>query len=169
MSGFTLLELVVVLLIFSLFFSTVYLGLENTLSGGDLKLAGRMIVNEVARARGDAAAAREERLLRFDLEKDRIYLVAPKRPAKEGVQAQEELQYPPRPLPRGVMLEDLVIGAKEKVQSGEVDLRFFSNGSMDRALVHIRNEENQVLTLALNPLTGQVSLREGYVDERLSK
>lgn len=158
-----------VILIFSLFFSTVYLGLEGPWSGGDLKLAGRMIVNEVARARGEAAVAREERFLRFDLEEDRMYLVAPKRLPKEGVPAQDEFHYPSRPLPPGVILEDLVIGAKEKVQFGEVDVRFFANGSVDRVLVHIRNEENDALTLALNPLTGQVDIREGYVDERLSK
>lgn len=160
-----------VILIFSLFFSTVYLGLEGPWSGGDLKLAGRMIVNEVARARGEAAVAREDRFLRFDLEEDRMYLVAPKRVPKEGegVPVQDELHYPSRPLPPGVILEDLVIGAKEKVQFGEVDVRFFANGSVDRVLVHIRNEENEVLTLALNPLTGQVDIREGYVDERLSK
>jgi hypothetical protein len=160
---------VVVILIFSLFFSTVYLGLESSLSGGDLKLAGRMIVNEVSRARGEAASTHQDRFLRFNLEKDIFYLVAPKKLQKEGVPVQEELPYNARSLPRGVVVEDLLIGSKEKVQFGEVDVRFFANGSMDRALIHIRNGEDHVLTLTLNPLTGQVSIQDGYVDERLSK
>ena len=166
--GFTLLELLLVMVILTVFSSILFLRLESLLSGGDLSLAGRMIVNEINRARGEAAYTHQDRFLRFNLENDVIYLVEPRKPLQEGLETQEDPLLRARGLPSGVVLEDLVIGSKEKVQYGEVDLRFFANGSMDRALIHIRNEDNDVLTLTLSPLTGQVDVQEGYVDEKLS-
>jgi hypothetical protein len=100
-------ELLLVMFMITLFFSVLFLRLESPLSGGDLRLAGRMVVNEISRAR-------------------------------------------------------------LKVQEGEADIRFSANGASDRALIHIRNEENEVLTLTLHPLTGEVEVQEGYVDERES-
>lgn len=166
--GLTLLELLLVMLILTVFSSVLFLRLGGPLSGGDLSLAGRMIVNEINRARGEAAYAHQDRFLRFNLEEDRIYMLEAKKPVKEGSQQGEEPLRSLKELPKGVVLEDVVIGSKEKVQEGEVDIRFFANGSMDRAIIHIRDEENRVLTLILNPITGQVEIKEGYLDERLS-
>lgn len=166
--GFTLLELLVVLILFSLMFSMLFIRLESPLFGGDLSLAGRMIVNEVNRVRAEAAYAHKDRALRFNLEKELFYQVDLKPPVQEGFQQEEDILLAAKRLPPGVFLEDMVIGAKEKIQFGEADIRFFANGSMDRAMIHIRNEENEVLTLTLNPLTGDIEIQEGYVDERES-
>lgn len=164
--GFTLLELLLVLIIVSLMFSTLFIALENPLLRGDLKLAGRMIVNEVTRARAEAAYTNKDLALRFNLEKNLMYQVDLKPTAQGGFENQEEILMRSKALPPGVLLMDLVIGAREKIQFGEADVRVFGNGTMDRALIHIRDEDNDVLTLTLNPLTGDVTIQEGYVDER---
>ena len=166
--GFTLLELLLVLIIVSLMFSTLFIALENPLLRGDLKLAGRMIVNEVTRARAEAAYTNKDLALRFNLEKNLMYQVDLKPTAQGGFENQEEILMRSKALPPGVLLMDLVIGAREKIQFGEADVRVFGNGTMDRALIHIRDEDNDVLTLTLNPLTGDVTIQEGYVDERKS-
>jgi hypothetical protein len=160
--------LLLVIIIVSLMFSTLFIALETPLLGGDLKLAGRMIVNEVTRARAEAAYTNKDRALRFDLERNLMYLVDLQLPAEGGFQNKEEVLLRSKSLPSRVFLVDLVLGAREKIQSGEADVRIFGNGTMDRALIHIRNDENEVLTLTLNPLTGDVTIQEGYVDERKS-
>lgn len=167
-NGFTLLELLLVLVIVSLMLSPLLINLESPFGEGDLRMAGRMIVSEVTRTRAEAAYTHRERALRFNLEKNLIYPVDLKPAAQEEFQQQEDVLLRGKPLPAGVVLVDLVIGAKEKIQFGEADIRFFANGSMDRALIHIRNGENGAMTLTLNPLTGDVAIQEGYVDERES-
>jgi len=167
-NGFTLLELLVVIVIVSLMFSTLFIALENPLLRGDLKLAGRMVINEVARARAEAAYTNRDIALRFNIEKNLMYQVELRAQAQEGFENQEEVLLRGKTLPSGVRFVDLVIGAREKIQFGEADVRVFGNGTMDRALIHIRDEDNEVLTLTLNPLTGDVGIQEGYVDERKS-
>jgi len=166
--GFTLMELLLVMFMITLFFSVLFLRLESPLSGGDLRLAGRMVVNEISRARAEAATNHADRFLRFNLEKNWICLMEGKSASREGIQEWDDPLLRVRELPRGVFLEDLVLKARLKVQEGEADIRFSANGASDRALIHIRNEENEVLTLTLHPLTGEVEVQEGYVDERES-
>jgi len=167
-NGFTLLELLVVIIIVSLMFSTLFIALENPLLRGDLKLAARMVINEVSRARAEAAYTSRDIALRFNLEENVMYRVELKPPAKEGFENKEEVLLRGKTLPPGVRFVDLVIGAGEKIRFGEADLRVFGNGTMDRTLIHIRDEDNEVLTLTLDPLTGDVGIQDGYVDERRS-
>ena len=55
---------------------------------------------------------------------------------------------------------------KGKIQEGEARLLFFPDGSIERSLIHLRNEKNEVYTLEINPLTGAVKIYDRYIEQK---
>lgn len=167
-SGFTLLELMVVLLIVGFFAAFFSIRVENVLSGGDLRLASRMIVGEIAKLRGRAAYSHKLQVLTFNIDEN-SYLKAPEtEEARTGLfqdRARGRLKAGTR-LPDGVNLEDVVILSKGKFQEGEVGLTFYENGCVDGALIHLRNNRQEAYTLEVTPLTGRVIIYDRYMDRK---
>ena len=158
----------VVMVFISLFSAVLLIRLQGPLSKGDLGLASRMIMNQINRTRGAAAYGQQEQLLGFSLDDNSLYQVDSLTEKSEVIAPAEAEKRGIRELPQGVVLEDLVISAREKIHRGEAVIRFFPNGSSERVLIHLKNQEGYSITLFLNPLTGYVEVRKGYVDERQS-
>lgn len=70
-------------------------------------------------------------------------------------------------LPDGVHILDVwVEGMDAPETEGESYLYFFPSGYTQRALVHLRDEEDRVFTLVVQPLTGSVRLEDHYVEAK---
>ncbi len=167
--GFTFLELLVVLVILGIFGALVSVRIHDAFSGGDLRLASRIVMGEVKRFRGKAAYTREERVMEIDIGGDALYSVeeAPEeeegfleRPPVEGEYAPEVTR-----LPRGVIFEDVVTPEEGKIQGGAARIRFFADGCVEPALIHLRNTGDESYTLEINPLTGYVTVHDEYLDQ----
>ena len=155
-AGFTLLELLIVLVIIVLFSSLISLRIEGVLSGGDLRLASRMIIGEVSRIRGEAANTRKDKVLAFDVDEACFY---------EDTGAANEEDLKKNPFPKGVHLKDVNLGPKGKVQEGKASIRFFANGCVEKALIHIVNEKGSEYTLEIRPITGRVVIHDRYIEQ----
>jgi Tfp pilus assembly protein FimT len=173
-AGLTLFELLVVLFVLGLFASLVTLRIEGVISGGDLRLASRTITGEIARLRAKAAYTHKELTLVLNVSENTL-LASDASEEEEEEEAKATIgdgsfRETPVPkgtrLPKGVDLQDVVIFSSGKKQEGEGVIRFFPNGTVDRALIHIRNEREEAYTLEVQPLTGNVVLQEGYLDQK---
>lgn len=167
--GFTLFELLVVLFVLGLFASLLTLRIEGAVSGGDLRLASRMLIGEITRLRGRAAYTHKEHTLTLNVSEDTM--LASDAPEEDQGLIGESLFREAAAsggirLPKGVDLQDVVVSSTGKKQEGEGKIRFFGNGTVDRALIHIRNEHDEAYTLEIHPLTGNVILHEGYIDQK---
>ena len=162
-------ELLVVLLILGFFSAFLSLRIESVFSGGDLRLASRIVMGEIKKFRGRAAYSHKEQVLGLEVGKNRLYPVAS--PFENGevsgwsVETKDE-NVETTYLPEGVVLEDVVIPLEGKIQDGEARIRFFGNGCVEHALIHLKNEKDRVYTLELNPLTGRVTVHDGYVEQK---
>jgi len=168
--GFTLVEFLVVILILGLFTTLVSIRIEGALSGGDLRLATRMIMGEINQLRGRAAATHTEQFLGLHVDENYLYTFRPpqnEEDLSELVQEGKERYLKRRNLPDGVGLEDVVIFSKGKVQEGEARIRFFSNGCIESSLIHLKNERDEVYTLKINPITGQLTIYDEYIDQKM--
>ncbi len=169
-SAFTLMELLVVLVIIGLFVSVLSLRVGNILSGGDIRLACRIIIGEITKLRGAAAYTHREKTLIFNVDEERLSYSSEGKGKNQGTWAglgKDDDKGSAIKLPGGIDLEDVVVFPTGKVQSGEAVVKFYPNGSMDRVLIHLRNENGEAYTLETNPLTGQVILYDRYVEERI--
>jgi prepilin-type N-terminal cleavage/methylation domain-containing protein len=168
-SGFTFLELTIVLLLVGLFTSLLVMRVEGRFTGGDLAEASRLVIREINRFRGLAAYRHLDMTLAFDMDRNTLSAVDPGLNREDsfggyGVEGSNQIRT--LPLAKGVFLEDAVLEGKGKIQEGKAVLRFYANGSVDRALIHLRNEKDRFYTLEVNPLTGQVKIHDQYIDRR---
>ena len=171
-AGFTLIEFAVVLFIISLFFVLVTVPIEGVLSGGDLGQATRLLMSEVSKLRGEAAYARKIQTLVLDIEQNTFYALEPEtlvefRKAEDSLFEEEKEVVPgKRDLPSGVFFADVVLDTLGKLQGGKAEIRFFTNGCVDHALIHLKNESGKFYTLEINPVTGLIRTHEGYIEQK---
>lgn len=170
-NGFTLVEFLVVILIIGLFSTLISIRIEGSFSGGDLRLAARLITGEINQLRGKAASTHKGQVLGLNVDQNYLYTLHPL-PEKEELSVRFQEEYGGylktiKRLPDGVNLEDVVIFSKGKTQEGEATIRFFSNGCIDRSVIHLRNERNEAYTLKINPITGQVTIYDKYIDQKM--
>jgi hypothetical protein len=171
-SGFTLFEFAVVLFIISLFFILVTVPIEGVLSGGDLGQATRILMSEVSNLRGEAAYTRKVQTLVLDMEKNTFYALKPEtlaefRKTEESLFEEEKELIPrQRELPSGVFFADVVLDTLGKLEEGKAEIRFFANGCVEHALIHLKNEGGKFYTLEINPVTGFMKTHEGYIEQK---
>jgi prepilin-type N-terminal cleavage/methylation domain-containing protein len=171
--GFTLIEFAVVLFIISLFLVLVTVPIQGILSGGDLGEATRMLMSEVSQLRGEAAYTKKIQTLVLNMEQNTFYALEPEtlmefRKTEESLFKEDEEEIIPRKkdLPSGVFFEDVVLDTQGKVQEGKAEVRFFANGCVEHALIHLKNEGGKHYTLEINPVTGLIRTHEGYIDQK---
>ncbi len=134
--GFTLLELVIVLLIAGLVVSLVLPSVSGTLESGRLRSAASEVRAVFNLARTLAASAGRER----------VVTIRPDRGAY-GVGGEE------RTVPEGVTIAS-VRGGSEGPDPGEFRVRFFPDGSAEEAEVVLTSRTGGRLRVVVDPLTG---------------
>jgi hypothetical protein len=170
--GFSLFEIAVVLFIISLFFVMVTVPIEGILSGGDLGQATRELMSEVSKLRGEAAYTRKIQTLVLNIEQNTFYALEPETPVEfrkteESLFKEEEEVIPRKKgLPSGVFFADVVLDTLGKIQEGKAEVRFFANGCVEHALIHLKNEAGKFYTLEINPVTGLIRTHEGYIEQK---
>jgi prepilin-type N-terminal cleavage/methylation domain-containing protein len=163
-TGFTLIELVVVMALMVLLIGISYPLLEHW-TEGSLRKAGRQLTAVIERLYERAVVTRQIYRLRLDIGAERyqpevMQLV-------DGV-----ITFVPLPddyaLPAGVRFHDLVTAQQEKIADGEAAFYFYPIGRMDAVIIHLEQREGLhpegVLSLVPHPLTGRVTVSVGDVE-----
>jgi len=145
--GFTLIELIVVLVIVILGFSAIGISLSSGNDTAEIKAAARDIVSALRYARGQALMDHQEIALSFDLEensytlsnRDKIYTV-PDEISLTVVTAQSEL-----------------------TGQGQGNIRFYPDGSSTGGRVTLERDKAK-LQIDINWLTGACELNDTFDD-----
>lgn len=169
--GFTFLELLVVLVILGMFGALVSVRIQDVFSRGDLRLASRIVMGEVKRFRGRAAYTHEAQVMVMEIGRNVLYAEekepskGPSTSATLDLDTGDESVRQETLLPDGVVFEDVVTAEEGKMQDEAARVRFFADGTVEKALIHLRNHEDEFYTLEINPLTGYVTAYDRYVDQ----
>jgi len=162
-SGFTLIELSIVLLILGIAVSFLIPRLRNvdnaalTSSAARLATTSRYLYEE-------AAFRRRPMRLNLDLDKHTYWVTVlnddPDDP--EFVLEDSELARPVS-LPGTVTFADVALPATGIVNEGTVFAEFQPEGYVDPLVVHLTNARHEFATLAIDPLTGRTRVADAYV------
>jgi len=136
-SGFTLLELIVVLAILAGIAALVAPSFSRTVASARLRAAASDIRSTFARARALAVASSRERSAVFDLSRGEF-----------GVDNEAA-----RFLPETIRLGAVLAGGDRRDQ-GEVRFRFFPDGGGDEAEISVTARDGGGLRVTVDPLTG---------------
>lgn len=140
--GFTLIEIVAVLVLIAILLGLASLGFSQTINAARVRAAGKDLVAALRYTRGQAIVSGEEQALELDVE-HRTY-TAPKRDAQE--------------LP-GKMELRLVTAAEEQTSETTGRIRFYPDGSSTGGKVRLISGERE-WQVQVGWLTGEVRLRE---------
>lgn len=162
-SGFTLIELSVVLLILGISASFVVPrlrdpeGMALTSSASRLATTARYLYEE-------AAYQRVPMRLNLDLDHQMYFVTVlggdPEHP--EFVPVRSSLAKP-MALPDAVAFRDVVLPAVGTVTEGTVFAQFSPDGWADPLVIHLRNRAGADATMAIEPLTGRTRIAAGYI------
>ncbi|MFA5516811.1 MAG: prepilin-type N-terminal cleavage/methylation domain-containing protein [Desulfuromonadales bacterium] len=157
-SGFTLIELAVVVALLALFSALVVPMLtgigENGLDASARRLAGtvKYLYNE------SALSGRPYRLV-FNLDESTF---SAKRLEVDGELVEVDGTGRTQRLKDGVRFRDVTITGRGQFSSGEVIADIHPVGWMEEAVIHLDAGADKVLTLRLMPFTGATEIYEGY-------
>lgn len=165
-SGFTLLELSIVLLVLAIAAAFVIPRLRDPESTALAASAARLATT--ARLLYEEAAFRRTPMrLNLDLDKQAYWVTVLRaddpETAPEFVPDATPLTRPVA-LPEAVAFADVVLPALGTVKEGIVFAQFLPEGYADPLVVHLTNRRSEYATLAIEPLTGRTRVGDGYIE-----
>jgi len=147
--GFTLLELVVVLLIITLIMAVSYPTLSRGTAALSLRTTGRDILNTFRYAREKAVTLQSGMLVTVDRENQKLRLTD-----DFGEGNREYL------LPDNVRIDRVLLGGSETGQSSII-VRFLPNGSSDTVEILLQSRNGSLLKVVSDPISGGACIRPG--------
>jgi len=161
-AGFTLLEVVLVILIIGIVVAVAFPRFTN-IGGGDLKLEARTLIGRIQGLYAEAAFTRRPHRLLFDLDENRYSAEVMNVETRTFVPVDPTFMAPVQ-LPSGVTFKDVTTARAGKREEGQVALLFDPMGQAEFATIHLEDRDGAALTLEINPLTGKVAVKDGYVE-----
>lgn len=157
--GFTLLELLVVMVLVALMISFAVPNIRSALYSDPLKSTARRLTGLVAEAGQEAVATHSPRLLLYDGARRMFHLETGAGGKDGGKKSLSRLD-----VPESVQVVDIMSVHGGTRSSGQAEIRFSSQGYVDKTLIHLRGRDGRELTLVLSPFLGVSRLLAGYVD-----
>ena len=161
--GFTLLEIAVVIFIMGLIMTLAipYLG---GFHGAQLKSEARRLAGRANYLYDEASTQKVIYRMTFDLDHNGYYVTrmdpygpVPKFLPYRGTWGDEVV------MPPGLILRDVSVEGIGGAKAGSISCQFYPEGYVDATVIHLASVSGQVMTLSLNPLTGNVSIVSGDV------
>jgi prepilin-type N-terminal cleavage/methylation domain-containing protein len=158
-NGFTLVELVVVIVLIGIILSFSAPRLRTNLFSDGFRHASQWIILSVSTMKERSAREQKDYFLNIDIDANRFWITDDTM-VEEEIEAAALTGYA---LPETVNVMDVEYPDSGRVTSGETDIRFYGKGYSDKALIHIENDDGQQRSLLIEPFLRRVKLFEDYI------
>lgn len=155
-TGFTLIELVVVISLLSIF-ALISIPLLTNQGDGGQRRAMRQLAGNVKLLYNEAALKQETHLLTFNLDEGTFSTFRLEREGEkfEKVPVDEAKSLAP------LRIDQVQVAGKGSFSSGEVTVRIYPQGWMEETWVQLENSDSQFKTLNFVPMTGSTRIYDG--------
>jgi len=162
--GFTLIELSITIFLIGILTFISMPKLENFLYQKDLNSTARSLKSTVQMLRSKSIATHRLTTLYLDLDKN-LYWGSFTYP-DEGREIPTRALYlvSPKKLPEGTRFMDASNINTPKQTLGLLSSTFNAKGALEETVIHLKDENRNVLTIIVNAYTGRFSLFDEYVD-----
>jgi type II secretory pathway pseudopilin PulG len=157
-AGFTIIEIILVLFLLVGLLGIILprISLEETLAS-----VGRKIVGNVRSLQSLAMTTQKTVHLYVDIDRG-VYWSMILDGNQEKLPA-DPAWLTPLTLPETIRFSDILVSQGKK-ESGRVDLFFYPTGRIDTATMHLMNERNDILAIAIEPVTGAIRMSDERID-----
>jgi general secretion pathway protein H len=156
-TGFTLIELCVILLLIGIFSGLLVPNLDR-IGQGDLDASARRLRGTVKYLYNEAALTGREHRLIYDLDHG-TYRAMILQPDGELVDLQGTGKG--AKLPEGVRIRELTLRGHGSFSSGEIMTRIHPTGWLEETIIHLQDQAGKQLTLRIAPLSGITDIYPG--------
>jgi prepilin-type N-terminal cleavage/methylation domain-containing protein len=164
--GFSLAELMVVILILGFVFLLTFPNFRGLLEPRDAKRAVLQLVGSMRYAQSQAATTKQRFRLNLDLKQNAYWII------REGERDSFLRDASPLGkasyLPAGVTFLDVSHPERGKIREGTAYVEFSPTGWADECEIHLRRGEEEVFTIFVHPLGGKTEVTAGYVERKTS-
>ena len=158
--GYTLIELIVVVLLIGLVLTLTAPRLRNALLTDNLKGTARKMIGIINNLRNEAIREQMDYTLNFDMNVNRFWISSRAMTDEERTVAREEGFN----LPVDIHIDDVWVKGEGKIVEGEIGIRFIRRGYTEQSAIHLSSEDGRTLTLVLSPFLGKVKVINKYVE-----
>jgi len=157
--GYTLIELIVVLVLLGLMFGLVVPKFRQAVISDSLDATSLRIIGLVEDLRQRAISDQISYVLHFDLRGKELWAFASDATAEEQEAARERAYR----LPVDVVIEDIWSWSRGKIYD-EPTIQFSKKGYIEQSMIHLQSDDGRQLSLELTPFLGSIKIHDGYVD-----
>lgn len=158
-SGFTLVELLIVIALIGVVLALAVPTTRDALSVNSLKKASRQIIGLTRQLRTDAVRDQIDYILVVKIPDASYYVITPDMTPEKLL----EIEKKAKQLSGGVSILDIVREKNEKITEGKVNIKFGKNNVGPPLVMHLAYEEDR-MTLVINPFLGVTAVYESYRD-----
>ncbi|MBN1849655.1 MAG: prepilin-type N-terminal cleavage/methylation domain-containing protein [Deltaproteobacteria bacterium] len=159
-TGYTLIELTVVIFLIGILFSITLPRIHDTSLTDHFKTATRRMISLINQLKNDAVRTNTDYLLYFNLESGKYWIEYDDMTDADRIAAREKADS----LPEDVRIVDIWFKGTGKEMMGETSIFFSRKGYIQPAVIHLRSEDEREFTLVLKPFLGKVEILDHYVE-----
>jgi prepilin-type N-terminal cleavage/methylation domain-containing protein len=157
--GFTLVELLVVIALVGIILVMAVPVTRDILTASSLKKMSRQLIGLERKLRVEAVRDQVDYILLLDISGASYYVITPDMTPEK----QNEIKKNAKKFPAGVAVLDIVNLENKKIAEGEVRIKFGRNNICTPLVIHLGEDEDQ-MTLVVNPFLGVTAVYDQYVD-----
>lgn len=158
--GFSLIELIVVIVIIGLTMAITMPRFRASLLSDHLKASTRRVAILITNLSKEAVREHKDYLLYFDLSENRYWTENPGLTEEGRLMAREQAFN----LPDDVRFLDITKKGDEIRTAGEVSIVITKKGYLQPATIHLGSDQGRVFTLYLKTFAGKAEILDGYVE-----
>jgi prepilin-type N-terminal cleavage/methylation domain-containing protein len=159
-SGFTLIELIVVISLISLMLFFAIPRFQGSVFQDNTKQVSRWIIFKVQTLKEKAIRDQQRYILHINMDSNTLW-------ATHDAMSQEDRQMAQANgyrLPIDVNLLDVEYPDKKKALGGQADIHFYQKGYSDKAIIHVENSHNEQRSFLIEPFLTSVRMYQEYVE-----
>jgi prepilin-type N-terminal cleavage/methylation domain-containing protein len=159
-NGFTLIELIVVISLISLILFFAIPRIQVDVLSDNTRKVSRWIMLNVSALKEKAVHDQKRYALHLSLDSNRLWV-------SSDIMSEEELEDAAAigyNLPEDIKLLDVEYPDKQRISAGRADIYFYKKGYSDKAIIHIENSDNEVLSFLIEPFLSRARLYNKYLE-----
>ena len=157
--GYTLIEISVVIVLVGVILLLAVPRVQDAVSSDRMRTAVRNLTGAARDLKAGAVREQVDHYLHLDLDRRVVWNTRDDMTAEVRTARRSQA----RPLPSGVRVADVALADEGKKNRGEVVIRFFSQGYVQPAAIHLTDEE-RTMTLIFQPFLSTFEVKDSYVD-----
>ncbi|MBU0995646.1 MAG: type II secretion system GspH family protein [Proteobacteria bacterium] len=157
-SGFTLVELIVVMTLISMMLSVTLPRLQGALFSGGTKQAFRTIILKIKALKENAVIDQRTYTLHVDMDNDTLWMSHDAMTEEELLRERENQVK----LSDGLIIVDVEYPGEGLMSQGEVEIGFYKKGYSDTAIIHLSDGGDEYYSFFIESFLSGTKLINGY-------